>query len=114
MLNRKHAVWGSALAVVAAVILLAVPAFAASDPADNANNYRYNTGRIENADRQSIYSELPENATDEDLEAFYENHEVGESSAYSDGEYDETAKENYSYMKGYHSYQEWHSTFEDN
>ena len=42
----------------------------------------------------------PENAADEEAEAFYESNDVGGSPAYSDGEYDESATSEFSFSTG--------------
>ena len=119
-----------------------VSALEKSETTEDETNYSYNTGKETAESRQSIYTELPENPTDEELEEFYSSNEMGEGSAYSDGEYDESLKssygynkgkqenetranefteedgnenysnEGYSYTKGEQSYAEWHKEFE--
>ncbi|MGN0203330.1 MAG: hypothetical protein ACI4BB_02220 [Coprococcus sp.] len=111
MKKKKFAVIGSTLGAVLIAGFLAVPAFAASDPADDVSTYSYTTGHQENAGRQAIYEELPENATDDELAAFYESHDVGGTSAYVNGTCDEVVKGNYSFNQGHTSYLQWHSAF---
>ncbi|MDO4960604.1 MAG: hypothetical protein Q4E57_01925 [Eubacteriales bacterium] len=142
-MKKKLAVIGSTLAAVLVAGTMAVPAFAASNPADDAGSYSYNTGRSsytavqeeygysdsdtitneaysfntgrKNAqNRGSLFSGLAEDMTKEEAEAFFAENGLGKGSAYVDGAYDESAKINYGYNTGYARYQQWHSTFENN
>jgi len=76
-----------------------------------SSNFSFNKAKETAEARQSIYANLPENPTDEQLEEFYSNNNVGEGSAYVDGEYDESAKASYGYNKGKQTNEERKSQF---
>ena len=129
---KKSAVIGSTLAAIIAVGSMSIPAFAASNPADDASTYSYNTGKqsyearmaeehpwFDNEDeettanysfnagsqaaqaRNSAFAEMPtgDDLTDEELDAFFQSHGIGNGAAYANGEYDETLKSSYGYVK---------------
>lgn len=65
----------------------------------DSSDYSYNAGRQSAADRMEQYADMPTEGTKDDVEAFYESHDVG-GGAWVDGEYDESAKADYSYTVG--------------
>ena len=144
---KKLAVIGSALAAVLIAGSMAIPAFAASNPADDASAYSYNTGKqsyesrmaeahpwFDNEDdettanysfnagsqaaqsRNSAFAEMPtgDDLTDEELDAFFQSHGIGNGAAYANGEYDESLKSSYGYAKGEAAYQQRHASFSGN
>ena len=144
---KKLAVIGSTLAAVLVAGSMAIPAFAASNPADDASGYSYNTGKqsyetrmaedhawYDNEDdsvtegyswgigsqtaqsRNSAFAEMPTNddLSDEELDAFFQSHGIGNGAAYANGQYDESLKSNYGYAKGQAAYQQRHASFSDN
>lgn len=68
---KKFAVIGSTLAAVLVAGSMTIPAFAASNPADDAGGYSYNTGR------QSYESRMAEDHT------WYDNEDESVTSGYS-------------------------------
>lgn len=141
---KKLAIIGSALAMVLAAGMMAIPAFAQSDPADDASKYSYNTGKqnyearmaedhawYDNEDdsvtaeysfntgsqaaqsRNNAFAGMPtgDDVSEEELASFFESHGIGNGSAYTNGQYDESAKANYGYAKGQAAYQERHASF---
>ena len=143
---KKKAVIGSTLAAVLVAGAMTIPAFAASNPADDASAYSYNTGKqsyesrmaeahpwFDNKDdettanysfnvgsqaaqsRNSAFAEMPtgDDLTDEELDAFFQSHGIGNGAAYANGEYDETLKSSYGYAKGQAAYQERHASFSE-
>lgn len=54
-----------------------------------------------------------EDLTDEELAAFFEKYGIGEGAAYRDGEYDESAKASYGYMKGKTTFQDHQASFQN-
>ena len=144
---KKLAIISSALAAVLATVLLAVPAFAESDPADDAEDYSYNTGKesyetrmaessewYDNEDesvtsgysfntgsqsaqaRNNAFAGMPsgDEVAKEDIESWFAGKGFGSGAAYSDGQYNESAKSSYGYQKGQAAYQERHASFTGN
>ena len=144
---KKLAVIGSTLAAVLVAGSMTIPAFAASNPADDASGYSYNTGKqsyetrmaedhawYDNEDdsvtesysfnlgsqaaqsRNSAFAEMPtgDDLSDEELDAFFQSHGIGNGAAYANGQYDESLKSNYGYAKGQAAYQQRHASFSDN
>ena len=83
---KKSAVIGSALAAALITCSMAIPAFAASNPADNTDNYSFNTGK------QSYESRMAEGHT------WYDNE-------------DESVTEEYSFNAGSQNAQNRNNTF---
>ena len=52
--------------------------------------------------------------TDEELDAFFQSHGIGNGAAYTDGEYDESLKNGYGYATGQTAYQQRHASFTQN
>jgi len=144
---KKLAVISSTLAAVLVAGSMAIPVFAASNPADDASTYSYNTGKqayearmaedhpwFDNEDeettanysfnagsqaaqsRNSAFVEMPtgDDLTDEELDAFFQSHGLGNGAAYANGAYDESLKSGYGYTKGQAAYQERHASFSGN
>ena len=144
---KKIAFIGSTLAAVLVMGSMAIPAFAASNPADDASTYSYNTGKqsyearmaedhpwFDNEDeettanysfnagtqaaqaRNNAFAEMPtgDDLTDEELDAFFQNHGIGNGAAYANGEYDESLKNSYGYATGQTAYQQRHASFTQN
>ena len=144
---KKLAVIGSTLAAVLVAGSMAIPAFAASNPSDDASGYSYNTGKqsyearmaedhawYDNEDdsvtegysfhigsqaaqsRNSAFAEMPtgDDLSDEELDEFFQSHGIGNGAAYSNGQYDESAKSGYGYAKGQTAYQQRHASFSGN
>lgn len=144
---KKLAVIGSTLAAVLVAGSMAIPAFAASNPSDDASGYSYNTGKqsyearmaedrawYDNEDdsvtegysfhigsqaaqsRNSAFAEMPtgDDLSDEELDEFFQSHDIGNGAAYSNGQYDESAKSGYGYAKGQTAYQQRHASFSGN
>ncbi|MGN0695399.1 MAG: hypothetical protein ACI4J5_01390 [Oscillospiraceae bacterium] len=85
---------------------------ASSDEEAAKEGYSYLGGRQSAAARQQLFAVLPESPTDEELEAFYEENDVGDG-YYEDGETDEnTSEESYSWCTGKKSYEERHAVYE--
>ena len=143
---KKFAVIGSALTAVLTAGAIAVPVLAASNPADDASTYSYNTGNqayeermaeeqewYDNEDesvtadysfntgsqtaqvRNNTFAEMPagDDVAKEDVEAWFEESSIGEEAAWTDGQYDESAKANYGYAKGQAAYQQRHASFSE-
>ncbi len=141
---KKSTVLGTTLAAVLVTASMTVPAFAASNPADDASTYSYNTGKqsyearmaedhpwFDNEDeettanysfnagsqsaqaRNSAFTEMPtgDDLTDEELDAFFQSHDIGNGAAYANGEYDESLKSSYGYAAGQASYQKRSASF---
>lgn len=141
---KKSAAISTTLAVILVMGSMTISAFAASNPADDASNYSYNTGRqayeermaeehpwFDNEDeettanysfnagsqaaqaRNSAFAEMPkgDDLTDEELDAFFQSHGIGNGAAYANGEYDESLKNSYGYAKGQAAYQERLASF---
>lgn len=144
---KKLAVIGSTLAAALVAGTMAIPAFAASNPADDASDYGYNTGKqsyeirmaedhawYDNEDdsvtsgysfnigsqaaqsRNNAFAEMPteDNLSDEELDAFFQSHGIGNGAAYENGQYDESAKADYGYAKGQVAYQQRLASFSGN
>lgn len=144
---KKIAVIGSTLAAVLVAGSMTIPAFAASNPTDNASGYSYNTGKQSyetrmaedhawyvgeddsitsgyswNAGSQAAqsrgnaFAEMPtgDDVAKEEIEAWFESKGIGNGAAYSNGQYDESAKSSYGYAKGQAAYQQRHASFSGN
>ena len=144
---KKITIIGSTFATILTIASLAVPTFAASNPADNASSYSYSTGRQAyesrmaedhawydneddsvNADysfnigsetaksRINTFSNMPagDDISKEDIEAWFGSNTIGENSAWSNGQYDESAIGSYGYAKGQAAYQQRHAAFSSN
>ncbi len=144
---KKTAVIGSTLAAVLVAGAMTIPAFAASNPADDASTYSYNTGKqsyedrmaenhpwFDNEDdettanysfsagsqaaqtRNNAFADMPtgDDLTDEELDAFFQSHGLGNGAAYVNGEYNESLKSGYDYAAGQTAYQQRHASFSEN
>ena len=81
------------------------------DDAETAD-YSFRKGLSATQDRAAAFAELPENPTDEELAAFFEKHQIGSGSAWTDGVYNEDTKSGYGFQKGLSSWQERQAQFE--
>lgn len=70
-----------------------------NNDATNNTDYSFSKGQSNAQSRNSIYQQLPVGGTKEDAQAFYEQNDVG-GGAWTNGEYDESAKTDYGYMAG--------------
>ena len=143
---KKLSMITTTLAAILAAGSMAVPVFAASNPADDAITYSYNTGRqsyetrmaedhpwFDNKDdettanynfnagsqaaqaRNSAFAEIPtgDDLTDEELDAFFKSHGIGNGAAYENGQYDESAKSGYDYAKGQAACKQRHTSLSE-
>lgn len=78
-------------------------------------NYSFHAGDQAAQARIEAFKAMPtgEDLTDEELAAFFDKYGIGEGSAYKDGEYDESAKTSYGYMKGKTAFQERQASFQN-
>ena len=88
---------------------------------DNENDsvtsgYSFNVGSQTAQSRNSAFAQMPagDDLTKEDIEAWFETNGIGEGSAWSDGQYNESAKGSYGYAKGQAAYQQRHASFSGN
>ena len=112
---KKFAVIVSALTAVLTAGAIVVPVLAASNPADDISTYSYNTGSQSAQARNNTFAEMPsgDDAAKGDVEAWFEENGIGEEAAWTDGQYDESAKTSYGYVKGQAAYQERHASFSE-
>lgn len=78
--------------------------------------YSFNIGSQAAQSRNSAFAEMPtgDDLSDEELDEFFQSHGIGNGAAYSNGQYDESAKSDYGYAKGQTAYQQRHASFSGN
>lgn len=85
--------------------------YAAAEDEDKTG-YIFNTAVAEAAARTNSYAQLPEDPTDEELAAFYDEYGYGSPAYVSDEEWNEDATSSYSYTAGRQAYTSRHQTWE--
>ena len=78
--------------------------------------YSFNIGSQAAQSPNSAFAEMPtgDDLSDEELDEFFQSHGIGNGAAYSNGQYDESAKSGYGYAKGQAAYQQRHASFSGN
>lgn len=77
--------------------------------------YSFNAGSQAAQSRNSAFAGMPtgDDVNKEEVEAWFESSNIGEGSAWSNGQYAESAKTGYGYTTGQAAYQERHATFSE-